>query len=351
MIRKKVDLREFNTLGVHSVADKFAEVRNEQEIVELYKGGKFKNENLFILGGGSNVLFGERFHGMILKIGMEGIEIPGENEEKVWVRIGAGENWHQFVTWCVEHGYGGVENLALIPGTTGAAPVQNIGAYGRELEEVFDSLKGFDLEKGCFRKFTKSECGFSYRNSIFKSELKNRFLITEVVLQLNKKPHSIKADYQSLKDYLEKKGIIYPAIRDVYDAVVEIRKSKLPDPDVIGNAGSFFKNPVIPIQDYENLKKQFRDMPGYPANNAKVKIPAAWLIEKCGWKGKRIGNAGSYENQALVIVNHGNATGKEIFLLSQKIKESVKEKFGISLVPEVNMIGDFEYIKKSGSPE
>jgi len=351
LIRTKVNLRELNTLGVHSVADRFAEVGNEQDIVGLYESGKLSNENLFILGGGSNVLFGDQFHGLILKVGLKGIELIRENDEKVWISIGAGENWHEFVTWCVENNYGGAENLALIPGTVGAAPVQNIGAYGRELEEIFESLKGFDLKKGCFKKFMKEECGFSYRNSIFKSEYKNRFLITEVILQLYKKPHPVEAGYQSLKDYLERAEVNNPTIRDIYDAVVSIRKSKLPDPRLIGNAGSFFKNPVISKREYEQLKTKFQDIPGFQADHRKVKIPAAWLIEKCGWKGKRVGNTGSYENQALVIVNYGNATGKEIFSLSRKIRQSVNKKFGISLVPEVNMVGEFEYITETRSPD
>ena len=266
------------------------------------------------------------------------IKFLEEISDSVKVEIGAGENWHEFVTWAVKNNFGGIENLALIPGTVGAAPIQNIGAYGVELEQVFDSLELFDMRDGTFKTFEKRDCRFGYRDSVFKQELKGKVIVTSVTLNLTQSNHIIEDSYSSLQSYLKGKDIEKPIIRDIYDAVIDIRTSKLPDPKLIGNAGSFFKNPVIDNNQFERLQSRYNEMPFYKLNDDEVKIPAAWLIEKTGWKGKRIGDVGTYKNQALVIVNHGNATGSEIFSFSKKIQQSVLRKFGIELVPEVNVV-------------
>ncbi|NBC04832.1 MAG: UDP-N-acetylmuramate dehydrogenase, partial [Bacteroidetes bacterium] len=274
----------------------------------------------------------------ILKVSIKGKDIIEDSSGSLKVKIGAGENWHEFVSWAVENNYGGVENLALIPGTVGAAPIQNIGAYGVELDEIFDSLELFDMRDGIFKTFQKKECRFGYRDSIFKQALKGVVVVTRVTLKLTTENHEIEDSYKYLQSYLSEKRITEPSIKDIYEAVIDIRRSKLPDPNLIGNAGSFFKNPIINRKEFKALHERYDEMPFYELNDEEIKIPAAWLIEKTGWKGKRIGDVGTYKNQALVIVNHGNATGSEIFSFSKKIQHSVFEEFGIELVPEVNIV-------------
>lgn len=337
-IHSDIDLSSFNTLGVSAVASVFVDVTSADQLLQLYEQGFFKKKFPFVLGGGSNVLFLRAPSRPVLKMSVKGIEIIRQENEYLHIEIGAGENWHQFVTWAVESDYGGVENLALIPGTVGAAPIQNIGAYGVELEEVFESLDFFDMRDGTFKTFYRQDCRFGYRDSIFKNELRGQVIVTKVVLKLSRSNHTIHDSYNSLQSYLQEKETDHPGIKDIYNAVIDIRTSKLPDPKLIGNAGSFFKNPVIDRSDLEKLQAKFEDIPFYTVNADKVKIPAAWLIEKTGWKGKREGDVGTYQNQALVIVNHGGATGSEIFRFSQKIQKSVVEKFGIELVPEVNIV-------------
>ncbi len=341
-IHEYVDISNMNTLGVTSVARYLIKIAEKKDLQKLFNSKRISESGIFILGDGSNVLFADFVELLLLKIEIKGFKILEETEDQVLIRSGGGENWHNFVSWCVKNNFGGTENLALIPGTTGAAPVQNIGAYGVELEEIFDHLEAFDLEKGEFRTFHKDECDFAYRESIFKRELKNKFVITHLALRLTKRKHRIVTGYYSLKNYLEQNNITKPGISDIFNAVVKIRESKLPNPADIGNAGSFFKNPVLTLQEFEKLYDRNPDMPFFDAGKNKVKVPAGWLIEKTGWKGKQIGNVGTYENQALVIVNHGNASGKEIYDFAMKIRTSVKNQFGIKLVPEVNIVGNFD---------
>jgi len=339
-VKKNADLTAFNTLGVKAKADKLVEVDSVEDLISLHKSGFFKTNEPFILGGGSNVLLLGNLSNPVLKISIPGIEVKKEDRNHVLVEIGAGVNWHSFVEYCVINNYGGVENLALIPGTTGAAPIQNIGAYGVELDQVFDSLELFDIRSGKVKTYLKEECEFGYRDSIFKCDLKGKVIVTSVTLRLTKSHHKINTEYRALSEFLREKQIFSPAIKDIFDAVVAIRKSKLPDPSLLGNAGSFFKNPVVENSVAEQLKDKHADMPAYEVDESHKKIPAGWLIEKAGWKGKQFGNVGTYRNQALVIVNHGGATGHEIYDHAKKIKESVSEMFGIDLVPEVNIFGN-----------
>lgn len=337
-IHSDIDLSSYNTLGVSAMASTFIDITSPDQLKDLNREGFFEDHSPFVLGGGSNILFLDDPSQPVLKISIIGIKQVGEGDDSVKVEVGAGENWHEFVTWAVENNFGGIENLALIPGTVGAAPIQNIGAYGVELEEVFDSIELFDMRDGTFKRFKREECRFGYRDSIFKNELSGKIIVTSVVLRLSRYNHTIHDSYSSLQSYLDEKGVENPTIRDIYEAVIHIRTSKLPDPKSIGNAGSFFKNPVISNEQFEELHTRFSDMPFYKLNEKEVKIPAAWLIEKTGWKGKRIGDVGTYQNQALVIVNHGNASGSEILSFSKRVQKSVKEKFGIELVPEVNIV-------------
>jgi UDP-N-acetylmuramate dehydrogenase len=336
-VREQVELKPYNTLGLSSKAGLFVEITDPAQLTELYKMDFF-TEDLFVLGGGSNILLKNRVSKPVLKISIPGIEVISESEENVSVKAGAGVNWHNLVEWAVENNYGGIENLALIPGTAGASPIQNIGAYGVELQDVFVSLNAFLPDKGEFRDFEKEECRFGYRDSIFKRDLKEKVVITDITLRLSKPPHKIEDSYYAIQNYFEEHGIDKADIADIFKAVVEIRTSKLPDPKLIGNAGSFFKNPIIDEQLFMSLKRDYPDLPSFAVDEHQVKVPAGWLIEKAGWKGKRVGNVGTYQNQALVIVNHGNASGEEIYTHAMRIRESVKSMFGIELVPEVNII-------------
>ncbi|MEX0770964.1 MAG: UDP-N-acetylmuramate dehydrogenase [Balneolaceae bacterium] len=338
-ILRNVNLAPYNTLQVEALAERFVILKAAKELPVLFKNGNFTKDGVWVLGGGSNVLFQGRVQPLVLKNEIKELEVLDEDEQQVRIRSGAGMDWHQLVTYCVNQKWQGVENLALIPGTVGAAPIQNIGAYGVEVGEVFESLQAFDLQKGTFRTFEKEECDFGYRDSVFKNRYKNRFVITSVVLRLNKPPYSLNTEYQSLKKWLDRQNITNPSLEDVFRAVVAIRTDKLPNPGDLGNAGSFFKNPVITRKQFVGLKNSFPSIPFYSQPDNKIKIPAGWLIEQTGWKGKRTGNVGTYENQALVIVNHGGATGQEIWDLAQKIRTSVHKKFGIELVPEVNIVG------------
>jgi len=268
---------------------------------------------------------------------LKGIEKVDENDHHVWIKGQAGEDWHQFVIHCIEHNWGGIENLSLIPGTLGAAPMQNIGAYGVEIKEVFHELEAVHLKTGEIRIFHPEECEFGYRTSVFKTSLRDQYVITSVTLRLDKAPE-FRIDYRGVKEALENGNGNVISIRKISDAIIKIRQAKLPDPAQIGNAGSFFKNPVVDIIDFEGLKAEFENIPGYELPNDQVKIPAAWLIDQCGWKGYTKGNIGVHKNQALVLVNHGGGEGSAIRDLSEQIRKSVSEKFGIILVPEVNII-------------
>ncbi len=295
-------------------------------------------EPKYILGGGSNVLFEEDYDGLIVRNAIEGIAILGEDTTEVCLEVGAGVIWQNLVEWCLDRDFGGIENLSLIPGTVGAAPIQNIGAYGVEFESVFDSLDALSTVDGTERSFSKEECEFSYRQSIFKSALKGKYIITKVRLKLTRKDHPLVLDYGQVSQELDHKGIVSPSIQDVSQVICQIRRSKLPDPSVTGNAGSFFKNPVVQKAKYLSLQQDYPEIPGYMVGQDLCKIPAAWMIEKCGWKGYRSGDVGVYPRHALVLVNYGSATGSEIRQLSDCIKKSVREKFGISIDPEVNIV-------------
>ena len=337
-VQNNVDLAPFNTLGVEATADQFINITESSQLAALFREGFFKKYNPVILGGGSNVLIKSDLIQPVLKMSIPGIEVQNDKEDEVLVKSGAGVIWHDLVTYCVNRDFGGIENLALIPGTVGAAPIQNIGAYGVELRDSFHGLKAFVPETGVIKEFSVNECNFGYRDSIFKNDLKGEVIITEVTLRLQKSPHKIEDSYYALREYFQANEITEPTIKDVYDAVVAIRESKLPNPELIGNAGSFFKNPIVKSSVYQKLKAEYSNMPSFEAGNGKIKIPAGWLIEQAGWKGKKVGNVGTYKNQALVLVNHGGATGEEIYQHAMNIHESVKEKFGIELAPDVNVI-------------
>jgi UDP-N-acetylmuramate dehydrogenase len=340
MIIENFSLKNWNTFGIDVQAKLFASFHNEQELNELLETVKANHLPMLILGGGSNILFTDNFRGIVLHNAMKGIEVVEKNKEWVWVRAAAGENWHELVLWTIEKNFGGIENLSLIPGCVGASPMQNIGAYGVELKDVFEELEAIEIKTVTKKKFNKNDCQFGYRDSVFKHHEKNKFVITSVTLKLKNlnecTDYLFKTDYGDIKNQLASMQVKTLSLKAVSDAVVAIRRSKLPDPKQLGNAGSFFKNPLIDLHTFEKLKRDYPWAPSYPAEH-QIKIPAAWLIEQCGWKGKRIGNTGAHAHQALVLVNYGNATGKEILDCALSIQKSVFEKFGILLEPEVNI--------------
>jgi UDP-N-acetylmuramate dehydrogenase len=329
-------LKKYNTFGIDAKAKYFVECQEVEDLKNLFTTPVVKNNPVFILGGGSNVLFTKDFDGIIIKIGLKGIKTYMEDNHHFFVKAGAGVIWHDFVNYCTDRDYGGIENLALIPGTVGAAPIQNIGAYGVELKDIFYQLKALDIESGEIRTFKKEDCQFGYRDSIFKRSLKGKCIILEVTFKLNKN-HQCNTSYGAIENELKAQSLS-PSIKNIKDVVIKIRQSKLPDPSVIGNAGSFFKNPSIELKIFEKIKKKFKDIVSYAVDENHVKIAAGWLIESCGWKGYKEVEFGVYEKQALVLVNHGKAKGHDIYDLSEKIILSVKEKFGIILEREVNII-------------
>lgn len=337
-MQENFSLKPFNTFGVEAKAKYFIEVNSIDELIEAVKFSSSKALPLLFLGGGSNILFTKDFDGLAIKLNLKGISEEILNENEVLVTAKAGANWHELVLFCLNKNYGGLENLSLIPGNVGTSPMQNIGAYGTEIKDVFVQCKVLNLGTLEVETFDLEKCRFGYRDSIFKQEGKGKYVILEVSFKLTTKNHSIKTEYGAIKSELENLGITHPTIQDISKAVINIRQSKLPDPKEIGNAGSFFKNPTIPLTQFENLKEQFPNIQGYPNGNF-VKVPAGWLIEQCGWKGKQIGNVASHKLQSLVIINTtGNATGKEIFDFSTLIIDSVQEKFGIELEREVNIL-------------
>jgi len=324
-------------MGVQAFARYFVRICSVADLERLSKTDYWQAQPKLFLGCGSNILFAGNFDGLVVKNDILGKEIVYEDDEVVHLKAGAGENWHQLVLYTLDKGWAGIENLSLIPGTTGAAPIQNIGAYGVELEQVFVCLEAFNIATGKVETFTKEQCEFGYRNSIFKNELKGKYLICSVTLSLSKNPR-VNLSYRTLADYIKQKGLNNPTPKQVSDAVIEIRSSKLPDPNELGNCGSFFKNPVISKNKFEHLQNEYPEVPHYPASGNLVKVPAGWLIEKTGWKGKRDGNAGTYPKQALVIVNYGEDDGKKIWQLAKQIRKDVKKEFGIELETEVNVI-------------
>lgn len=330
-------LSAYNTFGVQVMARQFGIVSSTTEVEKLLESRKKGDLPLLVLGEGSNILFTKNYPGLVIKIGIDGIYVVREDDEYVWVKAGAGVHWHDLVDSCIEAGFGGIENLSLIPGSVGAAPVQNIGAYGVELCEVMEALEAYEITTGEKRYFRNSECRFGYRDSIFKHELKNQYIISNVILRLNKNP-KFNLTYGALSAMLDAMGISRPTLRDVSDAVIRIRHSKLPDPRKIGSAGSFFQNPVISKDAFDALMKKYSQIPGFLQPDQTVKVPAGWLIEQCGWKGKRVGEAGVHTEQALVLVNYGNATGKEILEIARSIEAAVLKKFNIALTSEVNIL-------------
>ncbi len=337
-IHHQVDLLPFNTFGISHKAKFFTEIHSVEEAQALFTSDLFKSNPYLFLGGGSNVLFTKDFDGLIIKVAIIGKEIIREDENTITLKVGSGECWHDVVRHCVDKNWGGIENLSLIPGTVGAAPIQNIGAYGVEIEKNIFEVETIEISTGKLKIFTHDECHFGYRESVFKTKLKDQFLISSITLTLAKKNHLLHVSYGAIADTLQQNGIKNISIRDVSDAVIQIRSSKLPDQKKIGNAGSFFKNPSIQNDLHDFLKIQYPSMPSFPSQNGLVKIPAAWLIEQCGWKGKKINNIGVHQHQALVLVNYGGGSGEEIWNLAMKIQASVNEKFGIILQPEVNVL-------------
>ncbi|MCS3871252.1 UDP-N-acetylmuramate dehydrogenase [Chryseobacterium ginsenosidimutans] len=337
-MQENFSLQPYNTFGVDAKARYFAEIYSIEELKEALSFSDTQTLPLLFIGGGSNILLTKDFEGLAIKLSLKGIHEDLINENEVLVTAKAGENWHEFVIFCLEKNYGGLENLSLIPGNVGTSPMQNIGAYGTEIKDTFVSCTVLNLENLQLETFNLEQCKFGYRDSIFKQEGKGKYVILEVTFKLTRQTHKIKTEYGAIKSELENLGIQNPTIQDISKAVINIRQSKLPDPKEIGNAGSFFKNPTILLTQFEELQQKFENIQGYP-NGDFVKVPAGWLIEQCGWKGKQIGNVASHKLQSLVIVNAtGSATGKEIFDFSTEIINSVKEKFGIELEREVNII-------------
>ena len=331
-------LKPYNTFGLDVRAQQFVEVQSETELI-AFLGDAANRKNLkLILGGGSNLLLTKNIEGLVLHVNLTGKRLVWEDEKRVIVEAQAGESWHAFVLWAIDRNWGGLENMSLIPGNTGTAPMQNIGAYGVELKDVFESLDAINIETGEKRTFSKDDCAFGYRESVFKHVLKGQYIITAVRLNLNKPPHQVSTKYGAIQGELNQKGITNPTIKQVSDGVIAIRQSKLPDPKKIGNSGSFFKNPILPEAQVKSLQQKYPDLPVYPASKGFLKVAAGWLIDKTGMKGYRDGDAGVHKNQALVLVNYGQATGEDILSVARLVISRVHEKFGIALSPEVNII-------------
>jgi UDP-N-acetylmuramate dehydrogenase len=329
-------LKKYNTFGIEAKAKQFVAVHSAQELKTILQENKTQQK--FILGGGSNMLLTKDIDALVIHIDLKGKKILEENEDFVWVESQAGESWHEFVLWTIDQNFGGLENMSLIPGNVGTTPVQNIGAYGTEIKDTFVSCQAMTINNQEIKTFTKEECHFGYRESIFKNEIKDQYIITSVVFKLTKHNHKINTSYGDITAELEKNNIKNPTLKDVSNAVIAIRKSKLPDPKELGNSGSFFKNPILLKSDFEKIHQQFPEMKYYDVSETEVKVPAGWLIEQAGFKGKRFGDAGIHKNQALVLVNYGNATGQEILNISKDIQETIFKIFGIHIEAEVNVI-------------
>lgn len=338
MLQRQARLQPFNTFGIAARAEVLANFQAVEELRALLAAPELSAKPRLVLGGGSNILFTRDFDGVVLLNELPGIDVVSEDEDQVQVRAGAGVVWHELVMHCVAKGWGGLENLSLIPGKVGAAPMQNIGAYGVEIKDCFVSLEALRIADGEVVRFGLSECAFGYRESYFKREGRDRFIILSVTFRLSKRGHTIRTAYGDIQGELARKGVAQPTIKDVSDAVIAIRSSKLPDPKVLGNAGSFFKNPVVDARIVERIKLAHPSAPVYPAGEGQSKLAAGWLIEQCGWRGRRIGKCGVHEKQALVLVNHGGATGAEIWALSDAVLLSVRERFGVELEREVNVV-------------
>ena len=331
-IQQNISLKQYNTFGIDKNADRFVTVGSLSELKSIL----IDEKDIFLLGGGSNMLLTKNIEALVIHLDLKGIVVNDTEKDVVYVTAEAGENWHDFVLWCISQNYGGLENLSLIPGNIGTSPIQNIGAYGVEIKDTFQQLEALEIATGKIKTFTHSDCKFGYRNSVFKNELKGKYIIINVTFKLSKNNHQINISYGDIKNHL--KEIQHPSLKDISDAVISIRQQKLPDPKEIGNSGSFFKNPVIGSVLFNSLQKKHAKMPHYVVSENEIKIPAGWLIEQCGFKGQRFGDAGVHSKQALVLVNYGNASGQDIYNLAQNIRQKVKDTFGISLEIEVNII-------------
>lgn len=337
MIEHNKSLKAYNTFGIDAVAKNFVSVTSVDELKEVLADPRFSEK--FILGGGSNMVISNDIDALVIHINIKGISVVSEDEDSVFVKANAGEKWHDVVMYCISKDYGGIENMSLIPGNAGTAPIQNIGAYGVELKDVLLSCEAVSRKDFSIRTFTLEECRFGYRNSVFKNEEKGNYIITGIILRLTKKNHKLNTAYGDIQQELDKRQIKHPTIKDISDVVIAIRKSKLPEPGELGNSGSFFKNPVIDAPQFEAFIQKHPEAPFYKVSDDEIKIPAGWLIEKAGFKGKRFGNAGVHTKQALVLVNYGGATGQEIMKLARHIQQEVKNRFGITIEPEVNVVG------------
>ena len=333
-IQENISLKKYNTFGIDVNAKRFISITSVYELQQLLK----IEQDIFLISGGSNMLLTDNIDKLVVHIDIKGISIDRENHNDIYLTVNAGENWHEFVLWCVSQKYGGLENLSLIPGNVGTCPIQNIGAYGVEVKDTISKVEAIEIKTGKLVSFSNSECNFGYRNSIFKNEVKGKYILTSVSFQLTKREHNLNTSYGAIETELASKNIQKPTLKDVSDAVIAIRKSKLPDPKVIGNSGSFFKNPIISSELFFKLKSKYPNIPSYPISETEVKVPAGWLIEQSGFKGKRFGDYGVHKKQALVLVNYGNATGKEIYSLAKKIQSFIKLNFEIDLEIEVNII-------------
>lgn len=332
--KENISLKSYNTFGIDVNAKRFISIDSVYQLQQLLKIEK----DVFLISGGSNMLLTKDIEKLVVHIDIKGISIDRENHNDIYLTVNAGENWHDFVLWCVSENYGGVENLSLIPGNVGTCPIQNIGAYGVEVKDTITKVEALEIETGKLVQFSNKDCNFGYRNSIFKNEVKGKYIITSVSFQLTKTNHNLNSSYGAIETELASKNITKPTLKDISEAVIAIRESKLPDPKKIGNSGSFFKNPVIAKSQFLELQKEYPNIPSYIVSDTEIKVPAGWLIEQAGFKGKRYGEFGVHEKQALVLVNYGNASGAEIYQLAEKIKESIFNKFGISLEIEVNII-------------
>lgn len=335
-IEENKSLKDYNTFGIDVTAKHFASVHDPFQLIGLLS--LEKDTDKLILGGGSNMLLTKDQDKLVIHVNLKGIWVKKEDDKHTYVTANAGENWHDFVLWCLKHNYGGLENLSLIPGNVGTAPIQNIGAYGVELKNTFISCTAIHVKTQKEREFTKEDCKFGYRNSVFKNELKGEYIITSVTFRLTKKNHQLHMDYGAIQSELQSQNIQNPTIQDISKAVIAIRESKLPNPKDIGNSGSFFKNPVISKEKFEKLQKHFNNIPSYPISESEVKVPAGWLIETAGFKGKRFGNYGVHNNQALVLVNYGGAKGSDILELAELIQKTILRLFDIALETEVNIL-------------
>lgn len=336
LLQEHISLKPYNTFGIDVNANYFAEIFNPEQLNELKDKLVTWQDNLLIIGGGSNLLFTEDFKGLVLKISIGGISYERKGDHVI-VTAGAGVVWNDLVNYAVENGFSGIENLSLIPGTAGASPIQNIGAYGVELKDVFESCTAYEIATGELKEFQRADCGFAYRDSVFKNELKGKYIITAVKFRLTREAN-INTQYGAIQSELTRRNITEPTIADISKVVADIRVSKLPDPSTIGNAGSFFKNPVIAAKQFEELVLKFPDVVNYPVADGKIKLAAGWLIEYCGFKGQVDGQTGTWKNQALVLVNHGGATGKEVYSFSERIIDTVYATFGVHLEREVNIL-------------